>query len=86
MFQPPCLLVMQADMEEAYLTNSATVATGFTDRAATACAATLDEAWAWGFDVDAWRAHLGPATWPEVLRQFAVAAGEKCVSACSLVS
>jgi hypothetical protein len=63
-------------MEEAYLTNSATVATGFTDRAATACAATLDEAWAWGFDVDAWRAHLGPATWPEVLRQFAVAAGD----------
>lgn len=63
-------------MEEAYLTNSATVATGFTDRAATACAATLDEAWAWGFDVGAWRAHLGPATWPEVLRQFAVASGD----------
>ena len=79
----PSLLGVQADMEEAYLTNSATVATGFTDRAATACATTLDEAWAWGFDVDAWRAHLGPATWPEVLRQFAVAAGEDPVSACS---
>ncbi len=62
-------------MEEAHLANSATVATGFTDRAATACAGTLDEAWAWGFDVDAWRAHLGPATWPEVLRQFAIASG-----------
>ena len=62
-------------MEEAHLTNSATVATGFTDRHATACAGTLDAAWAWGFDVDAWRAHLGPATWPEVLRQFAVASG-----------
>jgi hypothetical protein len=53
-------VVTQADMEEAYITNSATVATGFTDRAATACAT-----------------HLGPATWPEVLRQFAVAAGDE---------
>lgn len=35
----------------------------------------LDDAWAWGFDVDAWRAHLTPLTWPEVLRQFAIAAG-----------
>jgi len=25
----------------------------------------LEEAWAWGFDVSAWRAHLGALTWPE---------------------
>lgn len=35
----------------------------------------LEEAWAWGFDVDAWRAHLGPLTWPEVLRQQAIVWG-----------
>lgn len=34
------------------------------------------EAWAWGFDPSTWRAHLNPLTWPEVLRQFAIAAGE----------
>ena len=35
----------------------------------------LEEAWGWGFDVDAWRAHLGPLTWPEVLRQVAIISG-----------
>ena len=35
----------------------------------------LEEAWAWGFDVDFWRAHLGPLTWPEVAREMAIAAG-----------
>ncbi len=35
----------------------------------------LEEAWAWGFDVDSWRAHLSPMTWPEVLRQVAIIAG-----------
>lgn len=39
------------------------------------CGQLLDEAVAWGFDVDVWRAHLGATTWPEVLRQLAVAAG-----------
>jgi hypothetical protein len=29
-------------------------------------AALLEEAWAWGFDTDTWRAHLGAITWPEV--------------------
>lgn len=35
----------------------------------------LEEAWAWGFDVDAWRAHLNALTWPEVAREVAIAAG-----------
>eukprot|EP00854_Cymbomonas_tetramitiformis_P012790 gene12790-15118_t len=42
----------------------------------TGIAALLDEAWAWGFDPDAWRAHLNVLTWPEVLRQMCVSAGE----------
>ncbi|KAK3271361.1 hypothetical protein CYMTET_20286 [Cymbomonas tetramitiformis] len=41
----------------------------------TGIAALLDEAWAWGFDPDAWRAHLNVLTWPEVLRQMCVSAG-----------
>ena len=36
------------------------------DRAIVNCAAILDEAWAWSFDVDVWRAHLNAQTWPEV--------------------
>ena len=35
----------------------------------------LEEAWAWGFDVDSWRAHLNEMTWPEVCRQICVSAG-----------
>ena len=35
----------------------------------------LEEAWAWGFDVDAWRAHLNPLTWPEIAREIAISAG-----------
>lgn len=38
-------------------------------------AGVLDEAWGWGFNVDCWRAHLNDVTWPEVLRQLAIAAG-----------
>ena len=80
---PTCVLLkiticpgeLQSDMEEAHLANATTVVTGFTDRAATAAAAGLDEAWAWGLDPDGWRAHLGPPTWPEVLRQLAIASG-----------
>ena len=39
------------------------------------CATRLEEAWAWGFDVDAWRAHISPLTWPEVFRQLAIVWG-----------
>jgi len=35
----------------------------------------LEEAWAWGFDVDSWRAHLNEITWPEICRQIFVSAG-----------
>lgn len=45
------------------------------DRALVTIAGTLDEAISWGFDVDAWRAHLNIYTWPEILRQIAIAAG-----------
>lgn len=38
-------------------------------------ASILDEAWGWGFDVDVWRAHINALTWPEILRQLAIAAG-----------
>lgn len=36
------------------------------DRAVAMSAGWLEEAWAWGFDVDVWRAHLNALTWPEV--------------------
>ena len=45
------------------------------DRAIAGAAATREEAVAWGLPLDEWRAHLGPSTWPEVLRQYALAAG-----------
>jgi hypothetical protein len=45
------------------------------DRTLVAAAQRLEEAWAWGLDPDLWRAHLGPSTWPEVLRQHALASG-----------
>ncbi|GFS41286.1 homeodomain-like transcriptional regulator [Actinidia rufa] len=32
-------------------------------------------AYAWGFDIRSWQRHLNPLTWPEILRQFALAAG-----------
>ena len=41
-------------------------AINFLDRAIVNCAGVLEEAWAWGFDVDGWRAHVNALTWPEV--------------------
>lgn len=38
-------------------------------------ASLVAEAHSWGLDVAAWRAHLNQLTWPEVLRQLALAAG-----------
>ncbi|KAL2483357.1 Homeodomain-like transcriptional regulator [Forsythia ovata] len=35
----------------------------------------VEGAYAWGFDICSWQQHLTPSTWPEVLRQFALAAG-----------
>jgi len=35
----------------------------------------LEEAWAWGFDVDSWRAHLNRVTWTEICRQVCISAG-----------
>lgn len=50
-------------------------AINFLDRAIVSCATRLEEAWAWGFDVDSWRGHIGPLTWPEILRQMAIVWG-----------
>ena len=33
------------------------------------------QAFAWGFDIREWHRHLNPLTWPDFLRQFALAAG-----------
>ena len=46
-----------------------------TNQATTRAATLAHEAHSWGLDRAAWRAHLNPLTWPEVLRQLALAAG-----------
>jgi hypothetical protein len=33
------------------------------------------QAYAWGFDIREWGKHVNGLTWPEILRQFALAAG-----------
>ncbi|KAJ3670695.1 hypothetical protein LUZ60_008121 [Juncus effusus] len=35
----------------------------------------VEGAYAWGFSIRNWQTHLGFLTWPEILRQFALAAG-----------
>ena len=35
----------------------------------------VETAFAWGFDIREWGRHVNPLTWPEILRQFALAAG-----------
>ncbi|KAK9835073.1 hypothetical protein WJX81_008591 [Elliptochloris bilobata] len=69
------LRVLLADMEEAHASGALQSGNSCLDRAVVARAAALEEAWAWGFDVDAWRAHLNILSWPEVLRQAAIALG-----------
>jgi hypothetical protein len=56
---------MQCDMRELLGLQAGSTA-AFADRSVAQSAGCLEEAWAWGFDVDVWRAHLGPLTWPEV--------------------
>jgi hypothetical protein len=46
-----------------------------TTQAAARAAGLISEATAWGLDCASWRAHLNQLTWPEVLRQVALAAG-----------
>lgn len=71
------LRLLQMDLEEAHATGAIQGggATNFMDRAIINCAHALEEAWAWGFDVDVWRAHLNAQTWPEILRQYSIAMG-----------
>ena len=62
------LRLLQADMEEAHAAaGQGPGAPSLADKAFAQSAACLEEAWAWGFDVDVWRAHLNALTWPEVL-------------------
>ncbi|GMH42842.1 hypothetical protein BSKO_10761 [Bryopsis sp. KO-2023] len=68
------LRLLMAEMEEAHISGTEKVASHI-DKATLSSAQTLEEAWAWGFDVDIWRAHLNAVTWPEILRQFCIAAG-----------
>lgn len=72
------LRLIQVDAEESRAMSSATTAAKpeagenisyFTN------ASLLEEAWAWGFDVDTWRAHLNSVTWVEVCRQICISAG-----------
>ena len=61
------LRLLQADMEEAHaVAGQGLGAASIADKAISQSAACLEEAWAWGFDVDVWRAHLNALTWPEV--------------------
>ena len=61
------LRLLQADMEEAHAAaGQGPGAPSLADKAVAQSAACLEEAWAWGFDVDVWRAHLNALTWPEV--------------------
>ncbi|KAK9817548.1 hypothetical protein WJX74_003802 [Apatococcus lobatus] len=71
------LRLLQADMEEAHASGilQARGTTNFLDRSVVAAATCLEEATAWGIDVDAWRAHLNANTWPEVLRQWGIVTG-----------
>ncbi|EFJ39975.1 homeodomain protein [Volvox carteri f. nagariensis] len=74
------LRLIQADMEDAHdekerVGRQTAAAPNFMDRSVVGSARRLEEAWAWGYDVDCWRAHLNALTWPEVLRQVAVVAG-----------
>ncbi|GLI69153.1 hypothetical protein VaNZ11_013710 [Volvox africanus] len=74
------LRLLQADMEDAHdekerVGRQTAAAPNFMDRSVVGSARRLEEAWAWGYDVDCWRAHLNALTWPEVLRQMAVVAG-----------
>ena len=78
------LRLIQADVEEAHgLLNSeegaeSARAVGSAiamDRSVQNCAEYLQEAWAWHYNNDVWRAHLNLQTWPEILRQCAVTFG-----------
>lgn len=77
------LRLLQADAEEAFAAGEGSGAAaearyegkGAEVHVVAPGARMLEEAWAWGFDVDAWRAHLTQATWPEIAREMAIAAG-----------
>uniref|UniRef100_A0A061RG88 Homeodomain protein n=2 Tax=Tetraselmis sp. GSL018 TaxID=582737 RepID=A0A061RG88_9CHLO len=64
-----------ADMEESHAKGAIQQAQNVVDRAVFNAALWLEEAWAWGFETDVWRAHLNAMTWPEILRQLAITMG-----------
>ena len=69
------LRFMQADAENAHLQGAPQLANERTPRSFISSALLVDEAQRWGVDLALWRAHVNAATWPEVLRQFAVVCG-----------
>ncbi len=66
------LRLLQADAEEAHASGALQ---SHADPGQAVAAQLLEESWAWGFDVDAWRAHVNALTWPEVARELGIAAG-----------
>lgn len=70
------LHTLAADMEEGHALAATASGRDIGDKGATSSEASrLDEALAWGIDMDSWRAHLNHATWPEVLRWAATIGG-----------
>ena len=58
------------------------------DRAMISSAHMLEGCWGWGFDMDAWRAHLNALTWPEVCVRVCVRVRVRvhvCVCVCVCV-
>jgi len=69
------LQLVQADMEVAQSALAMGNTAGQDKALQQNASMLLNEGWAWGLDNEAWRAHLNPLTWPEVLRQVATMCG-----------
>lgn len=73
------LRLIQVDAEESRAISSGTTTSAKSEAGENVAyftnATLLEEAWAWGFDVDSWRAHLDSVTWVEVCRQMCISAG-----------
>lgn len=63
------------DLEDSYTRNHTANVTWANTQYVTQQANILEEAWAWGFDNREWRFLLNPLSWPEIMRQYALAAG-----------
>ena len=63
------------DLEDSYTRNHSANVTWANTQYVTQQASILEEAWAWGFDNREWHFLLNPLSWPEIMRQYALAAG-----------